>query len=203
MDYSSHFIGGTWAAPSSQERIEVRSASTGEAIGSTPRALAADVDAAVQAARRAFDDPNGWASFSPIERGKHIERFAEELLARRLQTARVVSQQNGMPIWFAEAVEGDFPASMLRYYAQMMIDSPTVDARPGMYGGTSLVRRRPMGVVGAITPWNVPQGITSLKLGPALAAGNTVVLKPAEETVLDALLMAEAAEAAGDRKSVV
>ena len=61
MDYSSHFIGGTWAAPSSQERIEVRSASTGEAIGSTPRALAADVDAAVQAARRAFDDPNGWA----------------------------------------------------------------------------------------------------------------------------------------------
>jgi aldehyde dehydrogenase (NAD+) len=83
------------------------------------------------------------------------------------------------------------------YYSDLMTSAPVEESRPGMLGGTSLVSKHPIGVVGAIVPWNVPQGISFLKLAPALAAGCSVVLKPAEETVLDAFLMAEAAAAAG------
>jgi aldehyde dehydrogenase (NAD+) len=86
---------------------------------------------------------------------------------------------------------------LLRYYSDLMTSAPVEESRPGMLGGTALVSKQPVGVVGAIVPWNVPQGISFLKLAPALAAGCSVVLKPAEETVLDAFLMAEAAAAAG------
>ena len=105
--------------------------------------------------------------------------------------------QNGMPIWLAQQFEAVFPPLLVRYYSDLMTSAPVEEARPGMFGGTSLVSKHPVGVVGAIVPWNVPQGISFLKVAPALAAGCTVVLKPAEETVLDAFLMAEAAAAAG------
>lgn len=126
-----------------------------------------------------------------------LERFASELEARAGELSRRVSMQNGMPIWLAEQFEGGFPPVLLRYFSDLMVNAPDVDSRPGMLGGTALVRRRPIGVVGAIVPWNVPQAISFLKLAPALAAGCTVVIKPAEETVLDAFLTAEAAAAAG------
>ncbi|UXA13922.1 aldehyde dehydrogenase [Mycobacterium sp. SMC-8] len=197
IDYRQLYIGGQWEDPAKSETIEVFSPSTEQQIGSVPRGSETDVDAAVASARRAFDDPDGWSTWSPSRRGEVLERFAAELEARGEETARRVSMQNGMPIWLAQQFEAGFPPLLLRYYSGIMTATPAEDARPGMLGGTALVSRQPVGVVAAITPWNVPQGISFLKIAPALAAGCTMVLKPAEETVLDAFLMAEAALAAG------
>ena len=197
IDYPQIYIGGTWTAPSGHDTIEVHSPATEERIGSVPRGKEADIDAAVAAARTAFDAVDGWATWHPKERAHVLERFAAELEARGAEMARRVSMQNGMPIWLAQQFEAGFPPLLVRYYSDLMTNAPVEDARPGMFGGTSLVSKHPIGVVGMIVPWNVPQGISFLKIAPALAAGCTLVLKPAEETVLDAFLMAEAAAAAG------
>src|SRR6201987_2632731 len=203
IDYPQLYIGGTWTAPAGHDTIEVHSAATEERIGSVPRGSEADIDAAVAAARAAFDAADGWSTWHPKERAEVLERFALELEARGAETARRVSMQNGMPIWLARQLEAGFPALPVRDYSDLIDSAPVEESRPGMLGGTSLVSKEPVGVVGAIVPWNVPQGITFLKLAPALAAGCAVVLKPAEETVLDAFLMAEAAAAAGLPDGVV
>ena len=197
IDYPQLYISGTWTAPSGHDTIEVHSPATEERIGSVPRGKEADIDAAVTAARTAFDATDGWSSWHPKERADVLERFAVELEARGAETARRVSMQNGMPIWLAHQFEAVFPPLLVRYYSDLMTSAPVEEARAGMFGGTSLVSKHPVGVVGAIVPWNVPQSISFLKLAPALASGCTVVLKPAEETVLDAFLVAEAAAAAG------
>lgn len=196
IDYEGLYINGGWTAPATGERIAVHSASTEAKIGSVPEAKQADIDTAVGAARKAFEDPTGWAHWSAERRGEVLERFAVALEARGRDTARRVSQQNGMPIWLAEQFEASFPPLLLRYYSQLVAGGEE-EIRQGMLGRQSLVLRGPIGVVAAIVPWNVPQAITFLKLAPALAAGCTVVLKPAPETVLDAFLMAEAALEAG------
>ncbi|WP_347957521.1 aldehyde dehydrogenase [Gordonia aichiensis] len=197
IDYREFYIDGGWQQPSTAGSVPVMSPTTEEPIGSVPRASIQDIDRAVAAARRAFDDPAGWSAWHPKERAEVLERFAVELESRAAETARRVSRQNGMPIWLADQFEGTFPPVLVRYFSGLMVDAPDADVRPGMLGGSARVTRRPIGVVGAIVPWNVPQAITFLKLAPALASGCTVVLKPAEETVLDAFLMAEAAIAAG------
>lgn len=197
INYDKLYVGGGWAAPLGNESLDVVSAATEESLGSVPLGTEKDIDAAVDAARKAFDDPDGWSTWEPSRRLAVLDRFAAELEARGPEMATRVTQQNGMPIGIAEMFEAGFPPLLLRYYGQMMVDTPQEETRPGMLGGSSLVRKDPIGVVGAVVPWNVPQGITFLKLAPALAAGCTVVLKPAPETVLDAFLMAEAAVAAG------
>src|ERR1700741_4207874 len=197
IDYPQLYIGGTWTAPKGHDPIEVHSPATEERIGSVPRGKEADIDDAVAAARSAFDTPDGWANWDPKERADVLERFAAELEARGAETARRVSIRNGMPIWLGHQFEAVFPAVLTRYYSDLMTSAPAEESRPGMFGGTSLVSKPPIGVVGAIVPWNVPQSISFLKIAPALASGCTVVLKPAEETVLDAFLVAEAAAAAG------
>src|SRR6266566_8631622 len=196
IEYGHLYIDGQWAAPASAERIRVTEAATEENLGSVPAATERDIDAAVGAARKAFDDPEGWASWSPARRGDVLERFAIALEVRGVETARRVSVQNGMPLWLAQNFEAGFPALLLRYYAGL-VTAGQEEVRAGMLGKKSLIRREPIGVVAAIVPWNVPQAISFLKLAPALAAGDTVVLKPAPETVLDAFLMAEAALEAG------
>jgi aldehyde dehydrogenase (NAD+) len=203
IDYPQLYIGGTWAAPAGHDTIEVYSPATEQRIGSVPRGTTGDIDAAVAAARAAFDAPDGWANWEPKERAEVLERFAVELEARGAETARRVSMQNGMPIWLAQNFEAGFPPLLVRYYSGLMTSAPVEEQRSGMLGGTSLVSKHPVGVVGAIVPWNVPQAISFLKIAPALAAGCTFVLKPAEETVLDAFLMAEAAAAAGMPDGVV
>ena len=196
IEYDHIYIGGQWTAPASAERIQATEAATEESLGSVPAATEPDIDSAVDAAREAFDDPQGWAAWSPARRGEVLERFAVALEARGAETARRVSIQNGMPLWLAQNFEAGFPALLLRYYAGL-VAAGQEEVRAGMLGKKSLIRREPIGVVAAIVPWNVPQAISFLKLAPALAAGNTVVLKPAPETVLDAFLMAEAALEAG------
>jgi aldehyde dehydrogenase (NAD+) len=197
IDYPQLYIAGTWTAPKGHDTIEVHSPATEERIGSVPRGKEADIDDAVAAARSAFDAPDGWANWDPKERADVLERFAAELEARGAETARRVSMQNGMPIWLGHQFEAVFPAVLTRYYSGLMTSAPAEESRPGMFGGISLVSKHPIGVVGAIVPWNVPQSISFLKIAPALASGCTMVLKPAEETVLDAFLVAEAAAAAG------
>ncbi|GAB2961588.1 aldehyde dehydrogenase [Amycolatopsis acidiphila] len=193
IDYDRLYLAGQWTEPATEHRIDVHSASTEELLGAVPEAAEADVDDAVAAARRAFDDPAGWSRWEPHQRADVLERFAVALEKRAQETARRVTVQNGMPISLAQQFEGGFPPVLLRYFSELVTCSPQEETRPGMLGGSSRVIREPVGVVAAVVPWNVPQAITFLKLAPALAAGCTVVLKPAPETVLDAMLMAEAA----------
>ncbi|MGQ4600939.1 aldehyde dehydrogenase family protein [Nocardia sp. R6R-6] len=196
IDYHELYVGGGWSRPASNAIIPVISPTTEERIGSVPEGTEADVDSAVAAARAAFDDPSGWATWESARRGDVLRTFADELQSRAEETAQRVSSQNGMPITVARQFEGGFPSLVLRYYSEL-VAAQRDDIRPGMIGGSTVVTKTPVGVVGAIVPWNVPQAITFLKIAPALAAGCTVVLKPAPETVLDAFLMAEAASAAG------
>ncbi|GAA1365224.1 aldehyde dehydrogenase [Arthrobacter rhombi] len=196
VDYENLYIDGRWSAPTTADRIIVKSPTTEAVIGGVPEAREGDIDAAVAAARRAFDEPGGWAHWSPDRRREVLERFAVELEGRGADMALRVSSQNGMPIWLAEQFEAGFPPVLLRYYSELAAAGQE-EIRQGMLGKQALVLREPIGVVAAIVPWNVPQAITFLKLAPALAAGCTIVLKPAPETVLDAFLMAEAAHAAG------
>jgi len=204
IDYPHLYIGGSWVTPSTDARIEVRSPTTTQLIGSTPEALERDVDAAVDAARAAFDASDGWSRWSPERRREVIELFATEVESRKDEVARRVSMQNGMPIWLSEQWEAAAPPGLLRYYAGLAVDTPQEELRPSVIGrgGTRIVRR-PIGVVAAIVPWNSPQSLSAMKLAPALAAGCTVVLKPAPETVLDAQLLAESALAAGMPPGVV
>ncbi|AEH09452.1 MULTISPECIES: aldehyde dehydrogenase [Protofrankia] len=197
IDYDQFYIDGGWQAPASNGSIPVHSASTEERVGSVPEGTERDIDLAVAAARRAFDDPDGWSRWSPARRAEALERFAAALEARGAETARRVSVQNGMPIWLANQFEAGFPPLLLRYYSGLVAESGLEEIRPGILGGRSLVIREPVGVVGAVVPWNVPQAISFLKIAPALASGSTVVIKPAPETVLDAFLVGEAALEAG------
>ncbi|MGW6356834.1 aldehyde dehydrogenase [Streptomyces sp. NPDC055092] len=197
ISYDQLYVDGGWRKPSTSRTVQVYAAATEEHIGTVPEGAVGDVDAAVTAARRAFDDPGGWARWEPARRAAVLQRFAASLEARSAETAHRVCLQNGMPITLAQQFEGAFPSVLLRYYAELVSSTPQEETRAGMFGGASRVIREPVGVVGAIVPWNVPQAITFLKVAPALAGGCTAVLKPAPETVLDAMLMCEAAMEAG------
>jgi aldehyde dehydrogenase (NAD+) len=197
------FIGGEWVKPRGSERIEVTAASTEEPLGSVPEASREDVDAAVGAARTAFDDPGGWSQWSTEERAQALERLSGALQTRGPEIAQRVSLQNGMPISFALEVEAVYPAVLAAYYANLVRQSVTEEDRQGLLGGTIHVVSKPVGVVAAVVPWNYPQTLTMFKLAPALAAGCTVVLKPSPETVLDSLLLAEAVAEAGLPAGVV
>lgn len=203
LHYDALFIGGEWVAPSSGHRITAVSASTEEVIGSVPEAQDADVDAAVAAARRAFDDPSGWARWAPADRAAAMERLADVLERRAEEVVQRVSGQNGMPVAVARQLEGAFPVVLLRYYAGLARNADFEETRPGLFGGNTLVRREPIGVVGAIVPWNFPQTLAAFKYAPAMAAGCTLVIKPSPETTLDSFLLAEAAVEAGIPPGVV
>jgi acyl-CoA reductase-like NAD-dependent aldehyde dehydrogenase len=198
ITYDKLFIGGGWTDPSSDRTITVVSASTEEVIGSVAEAQEADVDAAVDAARTAFDDPNGWATWEPARRAEVMERFADAIESRGPDIAQRVSAQNGMPIAISSAFEATFPAALLRYYAGVARNMVTEEQRTGLVAGNTItVRRDPLGVVGAIVPWNFPQSLAAFKYAPALAAGCTMVIKPSPETCLDLGLIADAAAEAG------
>ncbi len=203
IDSDELFIGGEWVKPMGTGRIAVLAASTEEPIGSVPDGSAGDVDAAVSAARAAFEDPSGWSSWSAEDRAQALERLAVALESRAEETARRVSMQNGMPIALGLQAEAVYPAALARLYAGMIREFPLEQDRAGMLGGTVHVVSKPVGVVGAIVPWNYPQTLAMFKLAPLLAAGCTVVIKPSPETVLDSLLLAEAVVEAGLPAGVV
>jgi acyl-CoA reductase-like NAD-dependent aldehyde dehydrogenase len=192
IDSHELFIGGSWIKPRGSERISVLAASTEELVGSVPEGTNEDIDVAVAAARAAFDDPGGWSAWPKEDRAQALERLAAALESRGEEIAQRVSLQNGMPISFALQVEAVFPTVLAHFYAGMIRQTELQEDRAGLLGGTVHVLRKPVGVVGAIVPWNYPQTLAMFKLAPLLAAGCTVVMKPSPETVLDSLLLAEA-----------
>jgi acyl-CoA reductase-like NAD-dependent aldehyde dehydrogenase len=197
---SELYIGGQWVPPHGQETLTVQSAATEEIIGSVPAAAPADVDAAVAAAKTAFP---GWRAWAPERRAAVLDRFADEIDDRTEAIITAISRQNGMPITVARRLEAGFSSLLLRYYAKLVRHQPAAEVRPGILVRQTSIRRHPIGVIAAIVPWNVPQTLTFTKVAPALAAGCTVVVKPAPETVLDAYLVAEAALAAGVPQGVL
>ncbi|MEV0247261.1 aldehyde dehydrogenase [Nocardia sp. NPDC050712] len=191
------FIDGRWRAPSTAATSTVISPATGAAIGTIPQGGTSDVDAAVDAAGRALRSKE-WGAISLEERVGLLSRLATELERTAATRAELTSVQNGMPITLSVGAEGAGPPALLRYYAAIAASVPVEERRPRLDGkGITVVRREPVGVVAAIVPWNYPQLLTMFKVAPALAAGCTVVLKPAPETTLDALELAAAAERAG------
>src|SRR5262249_37033975 len=146
-----------------------------------------DVDKAVSAARKAFDDPQGWAHWDPARRAEALLRFADVMEKHSSQIARSVTAQNGMPLMYSEPSEGRTSAFVLRHAAPLITQVPRERMQERADGtGRTLIRREPVGVVGAIPAWNFPQTLAAFKYASALAAGCTVVLKPSPETVLDA-----------------
>ena len=185
------FIDGEFRSADKTE--PVLEAATGELLGDGASATAADIDAAVTAARAALPE---WSGASPDHRAGVLRAFAGALHQRGKSTSELVSRENGMPISLSGGANGQFPAALLGYYAKLITTIPIEEIRASATGHT-IVRREPVGVVAAIVPWNYPQALAAFKLAPALAAGCTVVLKPSPETALDALVFAQAAEAAG------
>lgn len=190
------FIGNQWVTPSSDRRFTLTNASTEEAIGTVPEAVEADVDAAIAAARKAFDG-GGWSDLAPSARADIMDRFMAELAARGEPLAAAVSAQNGMPIALSSQLEAQFPLGILQYYVGLARTMDAADVRPSQMGKETLVEHSAVGVVAAIIPWNFPVTLALNKIAPAMAAGCTLVIKPSPGTVLDAYIVAEAALAAG------
>jgi betaine-aldehyde dehydrogenase len=195
------FIGGDWVAPSTAATIEVVSPHTEEVIARVPEAREADVDRAVAAARQAFDR-GPWPRLAPGERADVMARLLAILQERSAELAVTITSEMGCPISFSHMGQVMAANMVLDYYVRLAREYRFEEVRPGMLG-PALVRREPVGVAGCIVPWNVPLFTTMLKLGPALAAGATVVLKPAPETPLDSFTLGEALQAAGLPAGVV
>ncbi|HEX4344787.1 MAG TPA: gamma-aminobutyraldehyde dehydrogenase [Solirubrobacteraceae bacterium] len=181
-----NFIGGAFAAPRAGATEEVRNPATGEVIAVAPLSDASDVDAAVGAASRAFE---GWSSTPPGERALALLRIADALEARGEELSVVESLNVGKPI---AAMREEIPALVdnLRFFAGAARCMEATAAGEYLEGYTSMLRREAIGVVGQIAPWNYPLMMAIWKIGPALAAGNTVVLKPSEQTPMTAALLA-------------
>jgi gamma-glutamyl-gamma-aminobutyraldehyde dehydrogenase len=167
----------------------------GRLLGQVARAEAADVDLAVKSARAAFDDGR-WAHKPPAVRKKILQRFAESILAAKEELALLETLDMGKPIQYSLAVDVPSTARTIAWYAEA-IDKVYDEIAPTPRSALALITREPMGVVGAIVPWNYPMIMSAWKLAPALACGNSVVLKPSEKSPLTALRLAELALAAG------
>jgi len=199
-DHNGFYIGGRWSAPSSSATIEVISPHTEEVIATVPDGQPADMDAAVAAAREAFDD---WGATSFEERLAIVERFAGIYAAHMVEMADLITSEMGSPASFSQLAQSPAPWLMLNTFIDVAKGFPWEETRKGVLGSDVIVRREPAGVVAAIVPWNVPQFVTMSKLAPALLTGCTMVLKPAPETPLDAYLMADLLEEAGVPAGVV
>ncbi|MBE7459956.1 MAG: aldehyde dehydrogenase family protein [Zoogloeaceae bacterium] len=183
------FIDGRWAAPSGKTAIDVINASTEAVMGRIPEGDAADVAAAVAAARRAFD---GWAATPVADRAAFLKKIQEGLKARSEDIARTIAGEVGMPLKLSTMIQAGSPIGTFGMYSRMLGDFAFEEKV-----GHSLVLREPIGVVAAITPWNYPLHQIAAKVAPALAAGCTVVLKPSEVAPLNAFILAEVIDAAG------
>ncbi|KAB2345227.1 aldehyde dehydrogenase [Actinomadura rudentiformis] len=195
------FIGGQWTAPAGTGTIDVISPHTEEVIGRVPEGTEADMDAAVAAARQAFDQ-GPWPRMTPAERAEILGRLSAIYAERQQAMADLVTEEMGSPILFSIFGQAAMPQMVLQYYVDLAASFTWEEERAGMLGPVT-VTREPVGVVAAIYPWNVPQFTLMLKLAPALIAGCTVVAKPSPETPLDAYLLAEWIKEAGVPDGVI
>ncbi|MFE7465499.1 aldehyde dehydrogenase family protein [Streptomyces sp. NPDC057499] len=183
------YLDGAWRPAAGTDTIAVVNPVDEQVIAEVPAGTAEDVDAAVRAARAALP---GWAATAPAERAARITALRDALAARKDEIAGTVTAELGAPLPFAQAVHTGMPIAVAGSYAELAASHPFEERV-----GNSTVYAEPVGVVGAITPWNYPLHQIVAKVAPALAAGCTVVLKPAEDTPLTAQLFAEAVHAAG------
>src|SRR3954453_11044735 len=194
-------INGQWAE--SSKSFDTTNPATGEVLTHVAEASAADVDRAVQAARRAFEDrAGGWRKLSASERGRLIWKLADLVEKNIEELAELETLDNGKPIFESRYVDLPMMIDVLRYYAGLAtkIHGETVNTFEAAFTYTL---REPVGVVGLIVPWNFPLLLASWKVGPALACGNTIVLKPAEQTPLTTLKFGELVIEAGFPAGVI
>jgi aldehyde dehydrogenase (NAD+) len=201
QSYDRLWIGGEWEKPSSGATLDVISPFSEQVVGRVPEAQKADVDKAVAAARKAFDE-GPWPRLSASERADVMGKLQGALQSRAGDLATTITTEMGSPITFSHMGQVLAANLVLAYYAKLAREYPFEEIRPGMLG-PALVRQEPVGVVAGIVPWNVPLFVTMLKLAPALASGSTIVIKPAPETPLDSYLLAQALEEVGIPKGVV
>jgi aldehyde dehydrogenase (NAD+) len=186
---SAFYVGGQWVPAEGRERLSVVNPATEQEIAAVPAGTADDVDAAVRAARTAFE---GWASRTPGDRAALLSATADVLEARTDEVALLISTEMGTPLSFSKAVQVGNPVRVLRSYAELLAGYSFEEQI-----ANSLVVKEPIGVVGAITPWNYPLHQVVAKVAAALAAGCTVVLKPSEVAPLSAFALAEVFDEVG------
>ncbi|WP_182348822.1 aldehyde dehydrogenase family protein [Tomitella gaofuii] len=200
-------IGGEWADAASGRTFGTEDPATGAELAQVAHGEAADVDRAVRAARRAFDE-GPWPHMKPNERERLLWRIGDILSERAEEFGQLEALDNGKSVGIATAVDVAWAADVFRYYAgwATKIEGSTINvSMPFAPGGQfhAYTLREPVGVCGLIVPWNFPILMAAWKLAPALAAGNTVILKPAEQTPLSALLLGEVFTEAGFPPGVV
>ena len=195
MNTEQVFIGGQWRPPSSGETYATINPATEEESARVAKGDERDIDAAVQAARQAFDQ-GPWPKMPAAERARVLWKLADLITANLDEMARLESINTGKTLFDSGKVELPFAAEVFRYYAgwTTKIHGDTLNLRDGAF---TFTLRQPIGVIGAIVPWNFPFLLASWKIAPALAAGNTVVLKPASLTPLTALRFAQLTAEAG------
>src|ERR1700742_869074 len=201
------FINGQWTDAASGKTFETPNPATGATLASVAEGDAEDIDRAVRAARKAFDD-GPWGRLTPSERGRIIWKIGDLILEHAEELAQLESLDNGKPFAVAQAADVPLAADLFHYMAgwATKIEGNTINISvPYMPGANfhSYTLREPLGVVGQIIPWNFPLLMAAWKLGPALTTGNCVVLKPAEQTPLTALRLAELIAEAGVPNGVV
>ncbi len=189
LDRDRFYIGGAWIPPAGRETIEVIDPTTEEVIARVPSGTPEDVDRAVNSAREAFE---AWSQVPVEDRAEACAAVGKGLYARQEEIATLISREMGMPIRLSTMIQAGLPVMSFSSQPQL-VGEVTWEERIG----NSLVVREPVGVVGAITPWNYPLHQISAKVAPALAAGCTVVLKPSEVTPLNAFILAEVIEEVG------
>ncbi|MDD2924548.1 aldehyde dehydrogenase [Rhodoferax sp.] len=197
---NQQFDGRAWI---NGERVDARDRATfdcispvdGRLLTTVARCQQADVDAAVAAARAAFEDRR-WSGMAPAARKRVLIKFADQLLVHADELALMETLDMGKPIRYARAVDVNSAANCIRWYGEA-VDKIYDEIAPTASTALALITREPMGVIGVIVPWNYPMIMAAWKIAPALAAGNSVVLKPSEKSPLTALRLAELALEAG------
>src|SRR5215204_6188396 len=195
MTYDKHYSDGAWQSSSGTETIPVVSSATEQEIARVPRGTVDDVDRAVKAARRGFET---WSRLPVEERAQWLEKLAAAMRTRVPQIADAIAHEVGTALGFATKIQAEFPIMMIGMNAKFIRETKFEEEL-----GNSLVIKEPIGVIGCVTPWNYPLHQVVCKIAPALAAGCTVVLKPAEMAPISAFMLAEAALEIGLPKGVI
>ena len=192
VKHHKNYVGGKWVDGHGDDVQEIINPATGEVIATVPKGTEKDVDAAVAAAKKTYDET--WCDATPRDRSEMLLGIADRIEKNAEELARIESENVGKPL--AVTISDEIPpiADCFRFFAGAARTLEGKAAGEYSKGLMSMVRREPMGVVGSIAPWNYPLMMAAWKLGPALAAGNTVVIKPSEWTPLTLLRLAELTE---------
>ncbi|MBV8984937.1 MAG: aldehyde dehydrogenase family protein, partial [Acidimicrobiia bacterium] len=191
------YIGGEWVDATSDDGLEVINPATEETIGSVPQGSIADVDRAVGAARKAHEDGT-WRKMTPRQRSDALLRFMQTVGDRRAELVDLIIAEAGAARWVAEGLQFDTGFRYAQWFAERTASYPFEEPLPPQVSarglGQGVILKEPVGVVAAITPFNFPLYLNLSKVVPALAAGNSVVLKPSPYTPMEAFVLGEIAD---------